>query len=348
MAGDRPQDDPFERVTFDESFVRAAPVQEATADERIERWRHVDEEHRRIIEQARAHVREQAARGTSLPAPERPRPAGRWAVVVVALLLIAFFVVRAREGGEDRVASADDPEQVDRPAAPTGAPLDAERPPAGVDASSEPIGTPAPVPAGGGPHVFAALQPDGAAPVAYDPCRPVHVVVNGRTAPAGADLALRDALAEVSAATGLRFVVDGPTTEAPVERRQPYQPDRYPGRWAPVLVAWSDPQETPGLAGSVAGRAGSTWVETPDGSVYVTGAVALDGPDLAEILATPGGATVARAIVQHELAHLVGLDHVDDEGQLMYPETVEGRTDFGAGDLAGLAALGTGACFPEV
>lgn len=49
----------------------------------------------------------------------------------------------------------------------------------------------------------------------------------------------------------------------------------------------------------------------------------------------------------HELAHVVGLDHVDDPTQLMNPEGT-GVTEFAAGDLAGLAVLGGGQCVPEL
>lgn len=60
------------------------------------------------------------------------------------------------------------------------------------------------------------------------------------------------------------------------------------------------------------------------------------------------GRQVVRAIVLHELGHLVGLGHVTDATQLMYPEGQPGVTDFGAGDLAGLAALGRGTCRPDL
>ena len=59
-----------------------------------------------------------------------------------------------------------------------------------------------------------------------------------------------------------------------------------------------------------------------------------------------GGGLLERAVIQHELGHLLGLDHVDDAGQLIYSETRGGVTGFGSGDLNGLAALGGGAVRP--
>ena len=83
-------------------------------------------------------------------------------------------------------------------------------------------------------------------------------------------------------------------------------------------------------------------------SVYVTGSVTLDSQDIGALAAAPATRATALGVITHELAHLVGLDHVDDPTQLMYPTTSVTRTGFGAGDLAGLAALGTGECAPDV
>jgi hypothetical protein len=142
----------------------------------------------------------------------------------------------------------------------------------------------------------------------------------------------------------LVFVVDGPTTEAPSDERAAYQRDRYGDRWAPVLVAWSDPAAHPPLAGDVAGIGGSTAVSTEDaGWVYVTGSVVLDAAQIADVGRGPGGYRRARAVVVHELAHVVGLDHVDDPTHLMHPSATA-VTDLHAGDRAGLAALGRGTC----
>ena len=183
--------------------------------------------------------------------------------------------------------------------------------------------------------------------MAYDPCRPIHVVINDRTVIAGGDQIVQDALAAVSRATGLQFVVDSATDEAPSDSREAYQPDRYPGRWAPVLIAWSDPSATPELAGDVQGIGGSSALSNGKKSVYVSGGIELDGPGLAEFLAVPGGAEEIRAVVEHELGHLVGLDHVQDTSELMNP--VGGTvTTYADGDLTGLARLGQGECFPDV
>ncbi len=83
-------------------------------------------------------------------------------------------------------------------------------------------------------------------------------------------------------------------------------------------------------------------------SAYVTGGVELDAAQVANILPRPGGHQVVRAVVLHELGHLVGLGQVTSASQLMYPQALPGMTDFGAGDLTGLAVLGRGSCRPDL
>ncbi|WP_344131767.1 matrixin family metalloprotease [Pedococcus bigeumensis] len=170
--------------------------------------------------------------------------------------------------------------------------------------------------------------------------------MNAQAAPANGAALAQSAMDEVQRATGLRFVLDGPTDEVPVEHRSPLDHSRYGKRWSPVLVAWTDPTQVPGLAGPIVGIGG------PGGAPYssetekhwVSGIVYLDAPGIAEVLARPNGMVAARAIVIHELGHLVGLDHVNDPSQLMYPHQIDQST-FGPGDLEGLRLLGDGPCF---
>jgi len=220
----------------------------------------------------------------------------------------------------------------------------ASAPPPGVEASRDPLGTPPAVADTGGYRFMESPDPEQEM-VAYDPCRPVRVVVRPDNAPPGGQQLIEEAVGAVSAATGLQFVDAGTTTEAPSTQREPYQPERYGRQWAPVLIAWSDPVEHPDLAGDVVGLGGST-ARQVDGEplVYVTGQVVLDAPSLTTAMERP---EQVRAVIMHELAHVVGLTHVDDPGQLMYADNV-GVTDFAVGDRAGLARLGAGTCVPRL
>ena len=232
------------------------------------------------------------------------------------------------------------------PPAPTPAPPTDRPTPGGATA---PLGRPPLPPPDGGTYAFSSLQDDGVAPVAYDPCRPVRYVLRPDGAPAGTEEIVHDAVAEIAEATGLRFVFDGYTDEPLAPDRAVYQPDRYGDRWAPVIIGWQTEAENPALAGDVVGEAGSASVSLGDRPrVFVTGTVSLDAGQVPAILAERDGAETVRAIVLHELGHLAGLAHVEDEAQLMFPETRSSVTELAGGDRTGLAALGAGACVPDL
>jgi len=195
-------------------------------------------------------------------------------------------------------------------------------------------------------YKFLATQADGKTPVAYSPCRAIPYVIRRQGEPAGGNELVVEAFSRLSKATGLRFVYEGATSENYSSRRSAYQPGRYGDRWAPILVTWVTRKEDPGLGSDTLGEGGSASARAPDGQkAYVTGSVELVADKLARIQREElNGKKVVRAVVLHELGHVVGLDHVNSRWQLMYPRTQRAKRDYGRGDLAGLAALGKGTC----
>lgn len=216
-------------------------------------------------------------------------------------------------------------------------------PPPSREERGQPLGFPAPAPAGTGGYAFENTEPGTHAPVTWDPCRPIHYVVSG-TAPSGQSGLIASVVAELTRVTGFRFVYDGPTSETPSVGRQPYQRGRYGARWAPVLVAWTDPATVPMLAGNVIGLGGGSDVSYGSArKTYVSGLVYLDQPQFESEL-RHAGAPSLRAVVLHEFGHLLGLAHVTDPSAVMFPEAQLQVTDYSSGDLRGLHALSTGQC----
>ena len=205
---------------------------------------------------------------------------------------------------------------------------------------------PSSAPQATGPHAFLATDRNGRG-MRYNPCAPVRYVVNPDGAPAGMVGEVQEAFRRLASATGIDFAYAGATDETHLAigggaQRRSYQPDRYgAGQWAPILISWATPASEPILAGSTLGYGGSTsyWLSSTD-QAYVTGEVVFDR-DVRVLRAGYGSGLTRGNLAVHEIAHVAGLDHVQDRGQVMYPSLSSQTPDgYGSGDRAGLAELG--------
>jgi hypothetical protein len=198
----------------------------------------------------------------------------------------------------------------------------------------------------GGPGFQFLDRTDQGTPTRWNPCAPIHYVVNAELAPPGSIGDVHEAIRRISAATGISFDDEGMTDEEASVGRAVYQPDRYGDRWAPVLIAWVDPDDSdiPFERGDrvAAGVAVPVIPPTRLEDVYVSGWVAINADDPNP----PGFAFPGQQgpVILHELGHLMGLGHVRRIGELMHPAG-GGVVDFGPGDREGLRQLGAqGGC----
>lgn len=204
-------------------------------------------------------------------------------------------------------------------------------------------------------YAFFQVASDNCSPVRWNPCEPVHYVINPANAPPTGVADVHEAFKRLAKATGMIYVDEGMTDEDSQGNRA-YQPERYGERWAPILVHWMSGSRPQGDIQVVGGG-----FPTQVGDVYVTGDLFLNPTVITnkETRTTvaggfgsqgglgpigPQGVTWGR-IILHELSHITGMGHSSDPSNLMYPETSDqtGAADFSRDDLAGIKLMGTDA-----
>ena len=189
-------------------------------------------------------------------------------------------------------------------------------------------------------HAFLSVDASGT-PAHWDPCTPITYFVNTATLPEGAGVTVAEAFTRVAAITGATFVDGGQTALiAGAGGALLPAPDRGEG----IYVAFADPTIVPDLTGTVLGLGGHYFSSWPSADMrIIVGTIVIDTSDPL----APGftsGLSIG-GVLEHELGHVLGLAHIDDPTQLMYPHArPTGPSTFQAGDRAGLVDLQAGGC----
>ena len=155
------------------------------------------------------------------------------------------------------------------------------------------------------------------------------------------------AVGRIAADTGMVFSYRGSTAEVPHVGSMPTQS-------AELVIAYTTPAKTNyNLWGSTVGEGGLyySWSSmTVNGRTTYSvaaqrGFVVIDTPQMLSQLVGGYGAGMRRAnLLMHELGHAVGLQHVTDTTQAMYPSLLSSAPNLGNwGDRAGLSRVGRSA-----
>lgn len=196
-----------------------------------------------------------------------------------------------------------------------------------------------------------------ARPVRWNPCKPITYYVNPRLMPRFGLADTHEAIRRVSQASGLTFRYGGASRVVPTARG--YMLTTVPDQ--SIVVAWVGDAEyyrgMPAFAGGAAGVGSNVYRQNR----YFRGTVAILHSFSRDAIGGfgSGDTTPHGAVMMHELGHVVGLDHPEEDPRLAAAERGRSQTQimtqggvlpaaiWGAGDLAGLKKLGRASgCLP--
>ena len=204
-------------------------------------------------------------------------------------------------------------------------------------------------------YTFLFVGPDGCKPARFNPCAPVRYTLNRRQATDAHVADLEEALRKTSAATGLEFEYAGPSTDNAAVAPRPVRRADGTFDWPPVLIGWEHlgtgemfrtPEAVRTAPDVVVGGGGRPLVAE---NVIVTGHLVLN---LDAVTDTDTRRPVPHGfgtgvnwgrIILHELAHVIGLGHVESRTSIMNEALTQqtiSSANWGVGDLIGLRHLG--------
>ncbi len=187
-----------------------------------------------------------------------------------------------------------------------------------------------PEPSAHSSYKFQSMRQDGT-PYRFSACKTIRWQISTETVPPGAEELFRAAFDRTEAATGMDFEFVGYTSERMHDRVTNTENYRDGSSYKPILVGFQ-----PGNGPDMCGNAGCARLAAVNGTI-VSGAVVVN-KDLPMAWGVTNG---LGEIAIHEIAHVTGLGHVDDAGQVMYPYASK-LTEYQGGDRRGLWLVGVG------
>jgi hypothetical protein len=179
-------------------------------------------------------------------------------------------------------------------------------------------------------------------PVRWNPCKAIHYRIRTIGMPTGAGPVVKAAVARVAKATGITIIYDGQSTSTPTSGWLPKSSTGI----RPVLIGWTDAAHSDLLRNQPSAVLGVTrtayFATVQDGLTLAATKAAVIALDRTNHLALTGSVSW-NTVLQHELGHAMGLDHVGNSHELMYPVLSRSLYGLQSGDLAGLARLGKSA-----
>lgn len=169
----------------------------------------------------------------------------------------------------------------------------------------------------------------------WNPCRALRYQINLGGYGEQYRPLVEDAMDRVASATGLDLVYVGDTGFVATSGSP------YDSSAAELTLTLANAGMTDVIGGGTIGITFTRYTFSPGGAQMISASVTIDmdianNPDWSPFGIGP--------VILHELGHAMGLDHLDDRNQLMYP-TNGGVTSYGTGDQRGLYLLGAaGGC----
>lgn len=176
-------------------------------------------------------------------------------------------------------------------------------------------------------------------PPVFAACEPMPYVVRRKAGPPNGFELVQEGLQQMANATGLSFAFEGFTDELA----------GFDGRSASdrLWIGWAFDDEIPELGENegkdtyYAGVGGPFYEREAGGEWMITGGAVVLRSDF-DVAHTFGPGLTMGNLLLHELGHALGLDHVDDKAQVMFPRMRrDAPSGLGQGDLAGLQRVRT-------